>query len=203
MPRKPQQQRSRATVEAIIESGFRSVASHGVNVSTRQIAETAGISIGSLYEYFANKEEIYSAMHQRFISDVVDLIQSKIPAIVQMEIDEGARFLLKSFSDLLMQNNQRYLVVAREVVHPNSLNFAEPVRQLLMQLVTTFIMSKPHLAALPDTKVMAYIIINSSIFMILHHLTSPNPPITFNQLCDGLAGIIKRHIESAVPLSSK
>ena len=56
MPRKPQQSRAKATVDAILEAGFQAVASHGTQATTRQIAETAGISIGSLYEYFSNKE---------------------------------------------------------------------------------------------------------------------------------------------------
>lgn len=196
MPRKPQQQRSRATVEAIIESGFRSVASQGLSVSTRQIAETAGISIGSLYEYFANKEEIFAAMHQRLLDDVAALIESETATIAQMEVDEGARVLLRRFSELLTKNDQRYLAVAQALVQTSTLNHAAPIRQLLMQLVTAIIMNKPHYARAPDLQVMAYIMVNSAIFMTLHYLSTPNPPITFDQLCDGLAGIIKRYADS-------
>ncbi|MEY2838869.1 MAG: hypothetical protein RJB60_1168, partial [Pseudomonadota bacterium] len=58
--RKPIQQRSIATVEAIVEAGFMAVAEHGLaGTTTRHIATLAGISVGSLYEYFTNKEEVY------------------------------------------------------------------------------------------------------------------------------------------------
>lgn len=199
MPRKPQQSRSKATVDAIIEAGFRSVASHGVNATTRQIAETAGISIGSLYEYFANKEEVFGAMHQRFVQDVVTLIQDTTPVIVQMLPDEGTRELLTRFGALLQRDDSRYLMVARQLVGNDSLHYTEPVRQMLMQLVMAYIMSKPQYARAGDLQTMAYIMINAGIFMMLHHLSDPNPPISFEQLCDGIAGIVRRYMESVVP----
>lgn len=194
MPRKPQQSRSRATVDAIIEAGFRSVASHGAQATTRQIAETAGISIGSLYEYFANKEAVFAAMHQRFIQDVVTLIQDTTPVMVQMAPDQGTRELLTRFGELLQRDHGRYLLVARQLVGSDSLHYADPVRQMLMQLCMAYVMSRPQYAGLADLQTMAYIMINTGIFMMLHHLTDPNPPISFEQLCDGLADIVRRYI---------
>ena len=202
MPRKPQQSRSKATVDAIVEAGFRSVASHGINATTRQIAEAAGISIGSLYEYFANKEEVFAAMHQRFIQDVVVLIQDTTPVIVQMPPDEGTRELLTRFGTLLQRDDGRYLMVARQLVSNDSLHYTEPVRQMLMQLVMAYVMSRPESAGLKDLQTMAYIMINAGIFMMLHHLSDPNPPISFEQLCDGIAGIVRRYVESALPATA-
>ncbi|MGB1221107.1 MAG: TetR/AcrR family transcriptional regulator, partial [Alcanivoracaceae bacterium] len=76
MPRKPQQQRSRATVEAIVEAGFICLARGGYEgTTTRHIADVAGISVGTLYEYFSNKQEIYEAMYQRVVEDVVAFIE--------------------------------------------------------------------------------------------------------------------------------
>ena len=70
MPRKPQQPRARATVDAIIEAGFRCVAKDGLaNTSVRQIIETAGVSPGSFYEYFENKDAVLKAMLERFLTD--------------------------------------------------------------------------------------------------------------------------------------
>lgn len=196
MPRTPQQSRSKATVDAIVESGFRSVASHGVQVSTRRIAETAGISIGSLYEYFANKEAVFAAMEARFTQDVVVLIQDTLPVIVAMRPDEGTRLLLTRFGELLRRDNARYLTVARQLVGHDSLRHAEPIRQMLSQVVTGFIMSKPQYAGLQDLPAMTYIMVNTGIYMMLHHLSDPNPPISFEQLCDGLSDIVRRYVDT-------
>lgn len=201
MPRTPRQSRSKATVDAIVESGFRSVASHGAQVSTRRIAETAGISIGSLYEYFANKEAVFAAMQERFIADVVGLIQDTLPVIIAMRPDEGTRLLLTRFGDLLQRDDSRYLMVARQLVGNDSLRYAEPIRQMLSQVVTGFIMSKPQYAGLQDLQTMTYIMVNTGIYMMLHHLSDPNPPISFEQLCDGLADIVRRYVADTEHLS--
>ena len=201
MPRTPRQSRSKATVDAIVESGFRSVASHGAQVSTRRIAETAGISIGSLYEYFANKEAVFAAMQERFIADVVGLIQDTLPVIIAMRPDEGTRLLLTRFGDLLQRDDSRYLMVARQLVGNDSLRYAEPIRQMLSQVVTGFIMSKPQYAGLQDLQTMTYIMVNTGIYMMLHHLSDPHPPISFEQLCDGLADIVRRYVADTERLS--
>ena len=196
MPRKPQQSRAKATVDAILEAGFQAVASHGTQATTRQIAETAGISIGSLYEYFSNKEAIFAAMHERFIQDVVLLIQDTTPTIMHLPPDQGTRTLLTHFGALLQRDDGRYLKVARKLVDSDSLLYLDPIRQMLMQLVTAFIMNKPEYGAIKDLPTMAYIMVNTGIYMMLHHLSDPKPPISFEQLCDGLAGIVRRYIDS-------
>lgn len=198
MPRKPKQSRSRATVDAIVEAGFRSVATHGTQATTRQIAEAAGISIGSLYEYFKNKDEVFAAMHERFIQDVVALIQETTPVIVQMPPDQGTRELLARFGVFLQRDNARYLEAARKLIDSDSLLYTGPIRDMLMQLVMTYVMTRPEYASVSDLQTMAYIMVNAGIFMMVHHLTDPSPPISFDELCDGLAGIVRRHIDASL-----
>ncbi len=66
-PRKrPQQSRSHDTVEAILTAAARILVRDGyAGTSTNRIAELAGVSIGSLYEYFPNKVAILAALRQR------------------------------------------------------------------------------------------------------------------------------------------
>ncbi|MFP6622736.1 MAG: TetR/AcrR family transcriptional regulator [Myxococcota bacterium] len=68
-PRKrPRQQRSRATVDAIVEAAARVFAEGGyAGGSTNRIAEQAGVAIGSLYEYFPNKAAILVAVAERHL----------------------------------------------------------------------------------------------------------------------------------------
>lgn len=59
-PRKsPRQLRSQHTVETILQATARVLATHGyAGTNTNLIAETAGVSVGSLYQYFPNKAAI-------------------------------------------------------------------------------------------------------------------------------------------------
>lgn len=62
-PRKlPQQERSKVTVDAILIAAAHILTENGYdNASTNRIAERAGVSISSLYQYFPNKEAIMTA----------------------------------------------------------------------------------------------------------------------------------------------
>ena len=72
-PRKlASQERSRATVDALLEATTRVLLKEGYDrASTNRIAEVAGVSIGSLYQYFPSKEALVAAVidrHQQEIS---------------------------------------------------------------------------------------------------------------------------------------
>jgi AcrR family transcriptional regulator len=77
----PKQDRSKAIVEAIFEATLRILPKVGSqNITTTKIAEFAGISIGSLYQYFPNKESV--------LAGIVDIISKAKTAEVQKRIDE-------------------------------------------------------------------------------------------------------------------
>lgn len=66
-PRKlPQQDRARATRDAILEAATHIIARHGLAAfNTNAVAERAGVSIGSLYQYFQNKDALMAALIER------------------------------------------------------------------------------------------------------------------------------------------
>ena len=64
-PRKlPRQQRSRSTVEAVLTAAEMLLDSGGP-FTTNHIAHRAGVSVGSLYQYFPNKQSIIAAVKER------------------------------------------------------------------------------------------------------------------------------------------
>lgn len=69
-PRKlPSQARSQATVDAILEAAARILVADGYgSFTTNRVAARAGVSVGSLYQYFPNKESILAALKTRHIA---------------------------------------------------------------------------------------------------------------------------------------
>lgn len=79
--RNPKQARALETVEIIFEATTRILLQDGAaSLNTNLIAERAGISIGTLYQYFPNKEAILVAMARR-------------------ELEASGKALLKAISD--------------------------------------------------------------------------------------------------------
>lgn len=191
MARKPRQARAKATVDAIIEAGFIAVSQHGTNAATtRQVAEIAGISVGSLYEYFENKEAIFEAMNQRFVAEVVAMVQPLVPTLVRMPIDQAVYALLMAFGEFLQKNDERYLKFAREGIQAEFHKYLEPVTKLLMELVTQYIMHNPASVRVRNVPTMVYIFINGGIFAVVRHLSDPNPPMSYEELSRGLADMV-------------
>lgn len=79
----PRQARSRATVDAIVDATAEVLASRGyAGTSTNHIADAAGVSIGSYYQYFADKDAAVSACAEKFATDSL--------AFAWDHVDDGA-----------------------------------------------------------------------------------------------------------------
>jgi AcrR family transcriptional regulator len=103
----PQQLRSHAIVAAIVQAGRQLLAAEGPNsLTTNRIAERAGVSIGSLYRYFPNKEAVITAIYDaetgREVADIraipswpiddVPLVEA-LTAIVDFQLERQRRLL--------------------------------------------------------------------------------------------------------------
>jgi len=74
--KKPRQARAKATVDAIIGAAAQVLISNGYEkTTTAKVAERAGVSIGSLYQYFPNKEALIAALIERHADDLVSTLQ--------------------------------------------------------------------------------------------------------------------------------
>lgn len=71
-PRKtPSQARARQTVEIILEGAAR-ILRRGDALTTNHVAEEAGVSVGSLYQYFPNAPAIIAALIERHVGQEID-----------------------------------------------------------------------------------------------------------------------------------
>ena len=88
-PRKlPKQDRSRFTVEVILEATTRILVEEGYDrANTNRIAERAGISIGSLYQYFPNKESLMTALMDRHAREMAELVETKLNCLFDSPLE--------------------------------------------------------------------------------------------------------------------
>jgi AcrR family transcriptional regulator len=98
-PRKvPKQERSRATVEALLEATARVLVREGYKrTTTIRVAEVAGYGVGSLYDYFPNKEALVAALIERHAEAMVTVIgaifrshaDSPLPLAMRAWVESG------------------------------------------------------------------------------------------------------------------
>ena len=73
--RRPRQARAQATVDAIIQATARVLVEDGYDrASTNRIAQAAGVSIGSLYQYFPSKEALVAALVETHVDRMMEAV---------------------------------------------------------------------------------------------------------------------------------
>lgn len=195
--RKPRQSRSKVTVDTIIEAGFIAVATNGTNgTTTRHIADIAGVSVGSLYEYFKNKEEIYDAMAKTFVKEVLDMVKELTPIIIEQELEPLFEMIFYTFRDLLTRDDDRYLICLRYATELKYEKYIGQIEMSLMEVLMKYMIRHPRYLKVNNLSVTAYISINSSIFNVARHLILPNPQISFDEMVKGLSTMIISYIEA-------
>jgi AcrR family transcriptional regulator len=75
MRKQPQQARSQATIDSVLEAAAHILGQRGWRgLTTNAVAEAAGVSIGSLYQYFPNKLALVEAVRQRHFDQVLAIL---------------------------------------------------------------------------------------------------------------------------------
>jgi AcrR family transcriptional regulator len=97
-PRKsPRQARAVATHDAIVEAAARIIAKGGLaSFTTNAVAEMAGVSIGTLYQYFPNKDALMVALIERSQREQVERIKMAASAIGDADLPTIVRVLVRA-----------------------------------------------------------------------------------------------------------
>jgi AcrR family transcriptional regulator len=98
-PRKrPVQARSQATVAALFEASIQVLLSAGYRkLTTTRVAERAGVSVGTLYQYFPNRQALILSLIERYLEDLVGSIEHGCRALNERPLDELASGLVDTF----------------------------------------------------------------------------------------------------------
>jgi AcrR family transcriptional regulator len=95
-PRKfASQERSRATVDALVEATARILVREGFDkASTNRIAEVAGVSVGSLYQYFPSKEALVAAVIERHQQEIMQTVRGELAEALALPVAKAVRKLV-------------------------------------------------------------------------------------------------------------
>jgi AcrR family transcriptional regulator len=103
MRKAPRQRRATQTVDAILEAATQILQSDGdERLTTNRIAERAGCSIGTLYQYFPDKDAIVAAIaereRQKILAAIIKALQDVEPRDAEAVVRGIIRTLVGAFS---------------------------------------------------------------------------------------------------------
>lgn len=195
--REPRQRRSKVTCDAIIEAATQLLMEKGyAATTTNHIAKRAGISIGSLYQYFPNKEAIAVELLQRHIVNGPSYMASRV-ALSMKNLCAPAEIVkcaIEAACDHHTENPALHKVLEEEVPHPAHIR--EAVRRnedLYVEALTNWIEQQlPHQVSNPAVaaRMVFFMIKSMTHWYILYQLAA----IEREVFVDELTVIVMRYV---------
>jgi AcrR family transcriptional regulator len=107
-------------VEAVLEAVPRVLKRHGAEaITTNRIAEAAGVSIGSLYQYFPDKRAIFTALHDRHVDDVRHVLERTMADCASASLEDFTRELVEGLANVHAEVADLHEIVAGSVPQTN------------------------------------------------------------------------------------
>jgi AcrR family transcriptional regulator len=126
-PRKQaSQERSRATVDALVEATARILVRDGFDkASTNRIAQKAGVSVGSLYQYFPSKEALVAAVIDRHNADLMRLVGGVLAEVAALPVEQAVRRIVAAAIDAHRLDPKLHRVLAEQIPRTGRLEAVE------------------------------------------------------------------------------
>lgn len=160
--RRPKQERARLTVEAILEATELVLVSDGYDkTTTNRIAEVAGVGIGSLYEYFSNKESIVAALIERHAEQMLAVFQSTLPALGEVPLPVGMRELIEASVEAHAVAPVLHKVLVEQVPRVGDLERIGVVESRIANLVREYLQSYRDEIRPKDLSLAAFVVVQA------------------------------------------
>lgn len=199
--KKPSQERSRSSVEAIYQAVTRILAKDGaIGLTTNKIAETAGISVGSLYQYFRNKESILNAILLEYLEKNLDDFERLIKELKPAEMSMGGviRIVVQTQHDGLVKMGRLSSLLfqyAPQILPASHFRKAdERIVNFLLQKMKEY-----DLKIGPENPELAFFVCSQSVRSVMYMNFLHRKPEERQRITDELTDMLTVYLETKKP----
>ncbi|HEX4339541.1 MAG TPA: TetR/AcrR family transcriptional regulator [Polyangiaceae bacterium] len=148
------------TVDAILKATAHILVKEGYDrASTNKIAATAGVSIGSLYQYFPSKEALVAAIADRHLNEMMTLLQSEIPTLVTMPLEAAIERVVRLMVATHSVDPKLHKVLVEQVPRVGKMDRVEGLEREMVGLARTYLESRRDELDVEDLDLAAYIVV--------------------------------------------
>jgi len=176
-PRKtPVQARSTATVEAIYEATIQVLLSHGIErLTTTRVAERAGVSVGTLYQYYPNKQSLLFAVLENHLDKVMARVEATCERACHKPLAEMVREMVEAFVDAKMERADISVALYQVSADVGGTALLKRVNQRSRKAVEAMLGTAPDIMSPPDK--FAIDIMLSATAGAMRSLLEARPPL--------------------------
>jgi AcrR family transcriptional regulator len=186
-PRKnASQDRSRATVDALVEATARILVREGFDkASTNRIAEVAGVSVGSLYQYFPSKEALVVAVIERHSREIRDAVRGELETAVAQPIEQGVRTLVAVAVKAHRVDPRLHRVLAEQIPRVGKLERAETFNRENHALFRAYLETRRDEICVDDLELASFVCV-TSIEALTHNAVLHHPKMLTEEKTEAL-----------------
>lgn len=191
--RLPRSQLGTATVEAILAAVERILERDGLErLTTNHVAELAGVSIGSLYQYFPNKEALIGAVQDRYAEDTL----TRVRAALEANADQPIRTVIMRIGEAVLAAKQNQRPIHRALIDARTAaNVWERYRGWMdahVELIAEFLAKRDdvHVA---DVRSAAFVVVHASEGLI--QAATERPAVDVMRIVLDAAEMLARFVE--------
>lgn len=160
-PRKQAQQaRAVTTVDAILKATARILMKDGYDrASTNKIAMAAGVSIGSLYQYFPSKEALVAALADRHLQEMLTLFRTELPLLIALPLESAVERVVRLMVAAHAVDPKLHKVLVEQVPRIGKLAQVEGLEREMTALARAYLESRRAELDVEDLDLSAYIVV--------------------------------------------
>jgi AcrR family transcriptional regulator len=206
--KQPQQARAQQTVRAILEATVQILDREGLDAATTtRIAEVAGVSIGSLYQYFSHRDAILSALQDREFERTLAVVE-KILADGNLDEDptETVRAVLRGLAGLYTSRTGLHRVLAIEGLRVAKAERVHAFDLRVIQVVRHFLAATNAPILRRNVDAAAFLVYQSVRATMLAYLLERPPGLDAESLIEELTNLVTGYLlgsAAAVPQAAK
>lgn len=205
MRKKPQQERSRQMVGTLLDATARVIAQRGLDgATTPLIAEAAGVSVGSLYQYFDGKDALIAALLAKLVGDLTQVLDAQAIHAAQTNLRDTTRTAINLTLAFMYSNEGLYLELARNWHRLPVGHVADVLEQYILETGRLYFLEHQLEYPIRDLPVRLFITFNSTLFTLMRLVSQDNKRLNREAVVEGLTDMITGYLERpSPPLISK
>jgi AcrR family transcriptional regulator len=188
--KKPQQSRSVATVEAIYDATIQVLLRNGPErLTTVHVARRAGVSVGTLYQYFPNKQALLFAVLERHMLRTVKAVEEACAANQHEPLSTMVNALVNRFIDAKLADRDTSVALYRIAAEAGGDQIVKRTRKRYEAAVTAMF-ETAKLPATADIPFMVHMIYLTMAGTMRGHLENVVPQRTTKKLREHLVLLV-------------
>lgn len=198
-PRKSaSQERSRLTIDALVEATARILMKEGYDkASTNKIAAVAGVSIGSLYQYFPSKEALVAAVIDRHSQELTQVVRDALIKVATQPIEVATHELVSLGIEAHRVNPELHRVLAEQIPRVGRLQSIAAIDRNVHALLRGYLEAHRDEIGVADLDVAAFVCV-TVVEALTHTAVLHRPEILAGdkaaRFVDDVTGLIVRYL---------